>query len=310
MFGKSRQAFHQMETRQTKESVNDEILLVYVREIRKQQPRLGTRKMYDMLQGIIKTNAIKIGRDKFFSLLKGNDLLVKKRQKHVRTTDSNHVYKRYRNLIKEYIPIGPEQILVSDITYLSIERGFVYLSLVTDLYSKKIMGYHVDSTLETKGPLEALKMALKNRVHPDSKLIHHSDHGIQYCCHEYISVLESNQIQISMSARGNPYENASAERVNGILKSEFYLDRCFSDLAEVEFVVKDTIRVYNNLRPHASCDYLTPEQAHKRSGVLKKRWKSYKQDKKPKEMQPISEEVKSVLAQLLKKEIPVEVELS
>lgn len=310
MFGKSRQAFHQMETRKTKESVNDEILLVYVKEIRKQQPLLGTRKMYNMLQGILKTNAIKIGRDKFFSLLKGNYLLVKKRRKHVGITDSNHVYRRYRNLIKEYIPTGPEQIWVSDITYLSIEKGFVYLSLVTDLYSKKIMGYHVDATLETRGPLEALRMALKNRMHPDSLLIHHSDHGIQYCCHEYVSALESNQIQISMSARGNPYENATAERVNGILKYEFYLDRCFSGLADVEFVVKDTIRVYNNLRPHASCDYLTPDQAHKRSGVLKKRWKNYKRDKKPREMQPISEEVKIVLAQLLKKENPVEVELS
>jgi transposase InsO family protein len=169
------------------------------------------------------------------------------------------------------------------------------------------MGYHAEQTLETSGPLKALKMALKNRMHPDSLLIHHSDHGIQYCCHEYISVLESNQMQISMSARGNPYENATAERVNGILKYEFYFDRCFSNLVEVQLVVNDTVRVYNNLRPHASCDYLTPDQAHKRSGVLKKRWKNYKRDKKPKEMQPISEEVKLVLAQLLKKEDPVEI---
>jgi len=299
-----------METRQTKGCINDEILLVYVKQLRKQMPRLGTRKLYDMLQSIMKTNSIKIGRDKFFVLLKGTDLLVKKRRKHVRTTDSNHIYKRYRNLIKEYIPTGPEQVWVSDITYLSIDSGFVYLSLVTDLYSKQIMGYHVDSTLETRGPLEALKMALKNRTHPDSKLIHHSDHGIQYCCHEYISVLESNNIQISMSARGNPYENATAERVNGILKYEFYLDRCFSNLAEVQSVVKDTVRVYNNHRPHASCDYLTPQLAHHRSGVLKKRWKNYKRDKKPKEMEPISEEVMLALAQLLKKEDPVEVELS
>lgn len=310
MFGKSRQAFHQMETRKIKECVNDEVLLVYVKEVRKQQPRLGTRKMYDMLQDVIKTNAIRIGRDRFFLLLKRNDLLVKKRRKHIHTTNSNHVYKRYRNLIKEYIPTGPEQIWVSDITYLPIEKGFVYLSLVTDQYSKRIMGYHVEPTLETTGPLNALKKALKNRMHHDSKLIHHSDHGIQYCCHEYISALESNQIQISMSARGNPYENATAERVNGILKSEFYLDRCFSNLADVQNVVKDTIRVYNNLRPHASCDFLTPDQAHERSGVLKKRWKNYKRKNEPKEIQPISEEVKLVLAQLFKKEIPVEVELS
>lgn len=307
MFGKSRQAFHQMETRHTKGHIDNEILLVYIKEIRKQQPRLGTRKMYGMLQNVIKTNTIKIGRDKFFTLLKTNNLLVKKRRKHVHTTDSNHMFKRYQNLIKEYIPTGPEQVWVSDITYLWIENGFAYLSLITDLYSKKIMGYYVNSTLETTGPLEALKMALKNRSHPDSLLIHHSDHGIQYCCHEYVSVLERNQIQISMSARGNPYENATAERVNGILKSEFYLDRYFRNLAEVRFVVKDTVRIYNNLRPHASCDYLTPDQAHAREGVLKKRWKNYYTVKQSKELQPISEEVKLVLAQLLKKEKPVEV---
>jgi transposase InsO family protein len=306
LFGKSRQAFHQMEARKTKEIVGDEILLVYVKEIRKQMPLLGTRKMYDMLQNIIKTNAIKIGRDKFLKLLKENDLLVKKRRKYVRTTDSDHEYKRYRNLIKEYVPTGPEQIWVSDITYLLVEKGFVYLSLVTDQYSKRIMGYHVEPTLEARGPLKALTMALKNRMHPDSLLIHHSDHGIQYCCHDYTVVLKDNHMQISMSARGNPYENATAERVNGILKYEFYLDKCFSNLAAVQFVVKETVRVYNNLRPHASCDYLTPEQAHQRSGVMKKRWKNYKRDYKPKEMQPISEEVKLALAQLLKTECIVE----
>ena len=304
MFGKSRQAFHQMETRQARVVVNNEVLLVYVKEIRKQQPRLGTRKMYDILQDTMTANGIKIGRDKFFSVLEENELLVKKRRKHVKTTDSNHAYKRYRNLIKDYIPTGPEQIWASDITYLSADTdcGFVYLSLVTDLYSKKIMGYHVHPTLETNGPLEALTMALKNRMHPESRLIHHSDHGVQYCCKEYINVLESNQIQISMSARGNPYENASAERVNGILKSEYYLDRYFSSLAEVRFVVKDTVTIYNELRPHASCDYLTPEVAHTHNGVLKKRWKNIKKEKKPKELEPITEEVKFAIAQLLKKE--------
>jgi putative transposase len=310
LFGKSRQAFHQMEVRKTKERVGNEILLVYVREIRKQMPRLGTRKMYDMLISIIKTNAIKIGRDTFFRLLKENDLLVKKRRKYVRTTDSDHGYKRYRNLIKEYVPTGPEQIWVSDITYLTVENDFVYLSLITDQYSKKIMGYHVEPTLQTNGPLKALRMALKNRMHPESGLIHHSDHGIQYCCNEYRDVLNENHLQISMSARGNPYENATAERVNGIFKYEFYLDKRFKNLADVQFVVKETVKVYNNLRPHASCNYLTPEQANQCSGVLKKRWKNYKRDNKPKEMQPISEEVKLVLAQLLKKECLVEAALS
>jgi transposase InsO family protein len=293
-----------METRHLQENVNDEILLVYVREIRKQQPRLGTRKMYSMLREIMNANDIKIGRDKFFSLLHDNDLLVKRRRRYTQTTDSNHEYKGYRNLIKDYIPTGPEQIFVSDMTYLAAdtESGFAYLSLVTDLYSRKIMGYHVHSTLETIGPLEALKMALKNRVHLWSRLIHHSDHGVQYCCAEYIRELEKNKIQISMSAKGNPYENATAERVNGILKSEYYLDRYFSSLKEVQFIVKDTIAIYNELRPHASCGYLTPNEAHTFSGELKKRWKNYKKIKPPKEIEPIMEEVKLAIAQLLKKE--------
>jgi putative transposase len=301
MFGKSRQAFHQMESRRIHETVNDEIMLVYVQELRRQQPRIGTRKLYNMLHDVKLSNSIKIGRDKFFALLRRNDLLVKRRRKHVKTTDSYHLYKKYPNLIDEYVPSGPEQILASDITYLSTENGFVYLSLVTDQYSKKIMGYHVHPTLETAGPLEALRMALKARCYPEVRLIHHSDRGIQYCCDDYIRVLEREQIQISMSAKGNPYENAIAERVNGILKSEFYLDRYFKNIEQVRSIVKETIAVYNNQRPHASCDYLTPAQAHLQNGILNKRWKSYKRKEKPKDLQPIGEEVKKALEQLLRK---------
>lgn len=302
LFGKSRQAFHQMEKRRIHKTVNNEILLVYVKEIRRKQPRIGTRKLYSMLQPIMELNSIKMGRDIFFALLREHDLLVKRRRKHTRTTDSDHVFNKYPNLIKEYIPVAPEQIWVSDITYLSTEKGFVYLSLVTDQYSKQIMGYHVHPTLETNGPLEALKMALKRRCYKEtSKLIHHSDRGIQYCCEEYIKVLEKNDIQISMSNRGNPYENAIAERVNGILKSEFYLDRFFKDISQARLVVQEVVQTYNTLRPHASCDYMTPQQAHTKQGVLKKRWKMPNRKKREKDLEPIGEEVKRVLAQLLLK---------
>jgi transposase InsO family protein len=301
LFGKSRQAFHQMERRHVRQKVNDEMLLVYVKEIRRQQPRIGTRKLHSMLKPVMASNAIKLGRDKFFALLRKRDLLVKRRRKHVRTTDSEHVYKKYPNLIEQYVARGPEQIWASDITYLSTEKGFVYLSLVTDQYSKKIMGYHVHPTLETNGPLKALTMALKGRYYRERSLIHHSDRGIQYCCEEYISVLESNHIQISMSNRGNPYENAIAERVNGILKTEFYLDRFFKDITQVKQVVQEVVRVYNTQRPHASCDYMTPDQAHEHHGILRKRWKNYRPKQKPKDFQPIGEEVKKVLAQLLMK---------
>lgn len=302
LFGKSRQAFHQMETRNTRQGVNGEMLLVYVKEIRRQQPRIGTRKLYSMLHPVIVSNSLKIGRDAFFSLLRKSNLLVKRRRKHVTTTDSNHLFKKYPNLIKEYVPVGPEQIWASDITYLLTERGFVYLSLVTDQYSKTIMGYHVHATLEANGPLEALQMALKARCYPESRLIHHSDRGIQYCCEDYIKVLDGNNIQISMSQRGNPYENAIAERVNGILKSEFYLDRCFKDIDQVISVVRNTVKVYNTQRPHASCNNMTPDKAHEQHGLLKKLWKNYKRKEKSKELQPIGEEVKRAVAQLLRKD--------
>ena len=275
VFGKSRQAFYQMEFRRTKEVVEDELILLYVREIRKQQPRVGTRKLYALLKEIMKATEIKMGRDKFFALLRTHNLLVKSRRRRRVTTNSHHRYRKYPNLIKGYEPSGPEQTWVSDITYVTTKKGFVYVAFVTDRYSKKIMGYHVHPTLEARGPIHALSMALKSRRNPESGLIHHSDRGIQYCCDKYIKLLERNTIRISMSSRGNPYENAVAERVNGIFKTEFYLDRCFTNINQVKQVVKEMVAVYNNQRPHASCDYLTPEQAHHHSGVLKKRWRTY-----------------------------------
>jgi len=153
---------------------------MYVRAIRARQPRLGTRKLYCLLKAVMKKNGIKMGRDNFFALLRAHGLLVKPRRRRIRTTDSKHGYRKYPNIIKEYEPSGPEQIWASDITYVATEKGFVYVSLVTDQYSKKIMGYHVHPTLEAEGTLRALGMALKNRSHTETRLIHHSDRGIQY----------------------------------------------------------------------------------------------------------------------------------
>jgi len=274
------------------------MVLMYVRVIRSRQPRIGTRKLHSTLGSVFEENGIKMGRDKFFALLKENGLLVKPRRRKKITTDSNHVYRKYPNLIREYVPCGPEQIWASDITYVSTAQGFVYVSLVTDQYSKKIMGHHVHPTLEAKGPLEALKMAIKNRCHHETNLIHHSDRGIQYCCEEYVNLLKRNKIQISMSAPGNPYENAVAERVNGILKNEFYLDSHFTTIKHVSRTLRETVAVYNTARPHASCDYLTPEQAHYQYGILKKRWKTYKSTP-VKHIVP--EDVKAALNQLIRK---------
>ena len=273
-------------------------MLTYVRGIRVRQPRMGSRKLYWLLKAIMKENKIKMGRDKFFALLRRHGLLVKPRRRRVRTTDSNHVYRKYPNLIKGYEPLMPEQIWSSDITYVSTGKGFVYVSLVTDQYSKKIMGYHVHTTLEAAGPLQALRMALKNRSHTETPLIHHSDRGIQYCCGEYIRLLNRNGIQISMSSPGNPYENAVAERVNGTVKTEFYLDGYFGNIGQVRRAVKEAVFLYNNHRPHASCDYLTPEQAHRRQGKLKKRWRTYPSKTQP---PPISEDIQKALEQLLLK---------
>ena len=297
-FGKSRQAYYQLEKRCKKRVVEEEIALTYVRGVRASQPRIGTRKLHSMLGTVLVGNGIKMGRDKLFSVLKKNGLLVKARRGKKVTTDSNHVYRKYPNIIREYVPCGPEQVWASYITYVSTEQGFVYVSLVTDQYSKKIMGHHVHPKLDAKGPIEALKMALRNRNHLGTKLIHHSDRGIQYCCEAYINLLISNNIQVSMSAPGNPYENAVAERVNGIFKHEFYLDSHFSSLKQVALTLEQTVAVYNTMRPHASCDYLTPDQAQQQHGMLKKRWKTYRS--KPKKYS-VPEAVRVALSQLMKK---------
>ena len=273
-------------------------MLMYVRGIRARQPRMGTRKLYWLLKAVMKDNGIKMGRDKFFTLLRAHGLLVKPRRRWVRTTDSNHVYRKYPNLIKAYEPCKPEQIWSSDITYVSMEEGFAYVSMVMDQYSKKIMGYHVHATLEAEGPLQALSMALKNRRHTETRLIHHSDRGIQYCSEEYIRMLKRNGIQISMSAPGNPYENAVSERVNGTIKMEYYLDGYFRNIEQVRKAVREAVFLYNNHRPHASCDFLTPEQAHQRHGQLNKRWRKYPPKRQP---QTISEETQKALEQLLVK---------
>lgn len=272
--------------------------MTYVRGIRNRQPRIGVRKLHSMLGIVLSENGIKMGRDKLFALLKKHGLLVKPRRRRMVTTDSNHVYRKYPNVIREHVPNGPEQIWSSDITYVSTERGFVYVSLVTDQYSKKVMGYHVHPTLEAHGPLAALQMAIKNRCYKETHLIHHSDRGVQYCGDKYSTLLKRNNIRISMSAPGNPYENAVAERVNGIFKHEFYLDSHFSTIGQVRRMLREIVTVYNTNRPHASCDYLTPEQAHQQYGILKKRWKSYKSPS-PKYIVP--EEVEIALKLLTRK---------
>jgi len=242
-------------------------------------PRIGTRKLQYLLAGKLEPHGIEIGRDKLFDLLEEHDLLVRRRKRRKAiTTDSDHPYRRYPNLIKELQVLRPDELWVSDITYVRLRESFCYLSLVTDAYSRRIVGYCLYPTLQKEGPVTALQEAIKGRGTNVQPLMHHSDRGRQYCCDAYIAVLNENNIMISMTEKGDPYENALAERVNGILKGEFLLDHGFDSYAEALVVVNDAIAIYNGQRPHASCNYLTPDKAHEQAGPLPMRWK--KKEKK------------------------------
>jgi len=241
-------------------------------------PRIGTRKLHYMLQEKLPLHGITIGRDKLFDLLSDYGLLVRRRKRRrVATTNSSHLFKKYPNIIRDLQVQRPNNLWVSDITYISLEEKFCYLSLVTDAYSKKIMGYCLYPTLQKEGPLLALQHALGTLGgKPEKPLIHHSDRGLQYCCTQYTALLEDSGISISMTEKGDPYENAIAERVNGILKDEFALDREFKNFEQAQAAVTHAVNTYNNLRPHASCNYLTPEAAHQQAGLLLQRWKPKK----------------------------------
>ncbi len=273
LFGKTRQGWYEYCERKEDRSLEAIIILKLVEEIRQSLPRVGVRKLLHMLQPCLEEHHIKYGRDRLYDLLGHHGLLLRYRRRKPYTTDSNHPYRKYPNLIQELILTRPGQLWVSDITYLRLTQGFCYLSIVTDAYSRKIVSYQVHPTLASEGAVRALIMAadtLKQREKP----IHHSDRGVQYCCFEYVQMLKHFNLQISMTENGDPYENAIAERVNGILKGEFGLGKTFSSIEQAITATKEAINAYNYKRPHASCDYLTPAVAHEHSGILRKRWKS------------------------------------
>jgi len=218
LLGYSRQAYYQQIKVQAQEALQEDLLVQEVVRIRKTQKRIGTRKLLIMMNVFMHNHAISIGRDAFFEILRNQGLLVRKRKRSKpQTTFSNHWLRKYQNLIIGFVPNAPNQLWVSDITYIRLEKSFAYLSLITDAYSHKIIGFYLCEDLSAKGCVLALKMALKSNPSHDN-LIHHSDRGLQYCSHDYVSLLEENHIQISMTQNGDPLENAMAERVNGILK--------------------------------------------------------------------------------------------
>jgi putative transposase len=272
LFGKTRQAWYDHQRCQGREALESTVVLDLVREKRARHPKMGTRKLYDRLSDQLKQMGIRIGRDAFFVLLREGGLLIRRRRKGHITTLSRHRFRCYGNQLEGLVIDRPEQVWVTDITYLRLERSFVYLSLVTDAYSRNIMGYHVSPTLEASGCLKALRMAMKNRSY-DEPLIHHSDRGIQYCSHEYTSALNQAGIAISMTVSGSA-ENAIAERVNGILKDEYLLDATFESLEAARRQTAQAIHLYNTDRPHLSLGMLTPEQAHRGQGPLTRMWKA------------------------------------
>lgn len=269
--GYSKQAYYKSKCNQQKKNCYAAIAKQKVLEVRKQLPRLGTRKLYYLLKHEFKQEHIKIGRDKLFSLLRDEGLLIIKKRRYTKTTNSKHWLHKHSNLVKGVSVSRPEQIWVADITYITIEEGFVYLHLITDAYSKQIMGYCVSKDLAATATIKALQMALAKRKYKES-LIHHSDRGLQYCSAGYVKILEQNDIAISMTQDGNPYDNAIAERINGLLKDEFGLHDTFSDIQQAQKQTEQSISLYNNKRPHLSCHMLTPEQMHSQTKLKIKTW--------------------------------------
>lgn len=271
MFGYSRQVYYRaIKSEEVKQQRAAKVVHL-VQNVRMSMPRLGTRKLYHLLNNELEE--LGVGRDKLFAILKANHMLIKPKKNYHTTTNSYHRFYKHKNLVSNIDVIRPEQVWVADITYIGTRKNPMYLSLITDAYSKQIMGHYVSDNLNTHSSLQALKQAIKNRKYPKQKLIHHSDRGIQYCSDNYQDVLQNKNIQCSMTEKYDPYENAVAERVNGILKQEFIEVVTVNQLEHMKLLVAQSIEVYNNQRPHISCWMHTPNMMHQQN---KLKIKSYK----------------------------------
>jgi len=281
-FGISKQAFHKR-IALWNSAQNQELQLLQMVDIQRKQisTKLGGKKLYYNLKPMMEEKKIKIGRDKFYCFLRANSLLVPKIRSFHITTNSKHHFFKYKNLVQGKVPTRPEQLWVSDITYIKTQNGHNYLALVTDAYSKQIMGYKIDNHMRTSLCSDALAMAIKNRKYSQLPLIHHSDRGFQYCNPEYTNYAEKNGLTISMTEKYDPYENAVAERINRTLKYEFGLKEVLKDTSLAKKMVAQGIERYNVLRPHLSLNMLTPYQAHLKQ---KLKYKSYKKEKTEREI--------------------------
>jgi transposase InsO family protein len=234
-----------------------------VRDIRMEMPRLGTRKLYYLLGDKFRARGLKVGRDALFNYLRSEHLLIRRKKNYTKTTDSKHWLKKHPNLLIEKDISRPEEVFVSDITYLKSRERTHYLALVTDAYSRKIMGYHLSDDMSAENIVQALQMAVKRRI-SEQPLIHHSDRGLQYASAVYQEELQRNRITPSMTDGYDCYQNALAERVNGILKQEFLIETCNTG-RELEILIEQSIETYNQRRPHLSLSMRTPDFTHEKA---------------------------------------------
>lgn len=260
--GMSRQNYYAQRRQRQAQEVDSQLVVELVKAERAVQPRLGTRKLRVLLKPELDQAGVKIGRDRFFAVLREAQLLVQPLpREYVRTTNSYHCLPVFRNKIKELEVQRPNQVWVGDLTYVRTEEDFLYLALLTDKYSRKIVGYHCGDTLEAVGCVKALEMALAD-LPAGARPIHHSDQGTQYCCHEYVNRLTDRDLEVSMTESNHCAENALAERINGILKSEYGLARRFKDKRTARLAVAQAVQLYNQRRPHTALNYQVPEQVH------------------------------------------------
>lgn len=286
----ARQAYYQRLGYQYQEAAEESIILDLIAELRKDMGRMGGRKLWHEIN---EAHPKMISRDKLFDILDKYHLKVHRRKRTVRTTWSESWLHRFPNLVKDLILTAANQVWVSDITYIETETGFVYLHLVTDAYSKKIMGWCLSPSLHADATISALQMAIRNAGCDLKGLIHHSDRGCQYCCEKYVKLLQNNGIEISMTQDGDPRDNAIAERLNGILKTEWLYDDHFIGFDDAYRRVAEVINLYNNKRPHLSLNYKTPSEAHLETGEQKRVWKNYYKGNNPEEVAKVISDLTS-----------------
>ncbi|WP_245891508.1 IS3 family transposase [Flavobacterium faecale] len=272
LFGVDRQVYYRRIKRKVIKETKAIQAVSLVMDIRKSMPILGTKKSYLLLFDELKP--MKIGRDKLFDILRANHLLIQPKRSYHITTNSHHRFRKHQNKILDLEINRPDQVWVSDITYIGKRDKPCYLSIVTDAYSKKIVGYYIANNMNTQSSVIALKMAIQQRKNKEVPLIHHSDRGLQYCANAYQKILSKNGILPSMTQNSDPYENAVAERINGILKQEFMIDKYNLDLKIMQKIVKESVDIYNELRPHYSNYMLTPNQMHVQNQIKMRTYKT------------------------------------